>query len=126
VATETEAQRKVLAELGEETISLDTQQETLDATRRRVWDLMVQAKNLKVSSYKIAEVAKLSQPRVMQIIKEQDEGPPRKAPRAPTQKSLLKQVSDLQEELAQVKAQQTEGNANDNTDSEGEPSPAEG
>lgn len=112
MATETEEQKVLLHTLAGEAAQLESLQQMVDVTRKRVWDLMVQAKNLRVSSYKIAEVVNLSQPRVMQIIKEEAEGPTPKEPRKPSQKKLLEEVARLQQELqdTQEKLQVKEDN----------------
>lgn len=70
MAVETPDQKSLLTKIAAVVQVLNSKQEEVSVVRTALQKMMVEAKDLKVSSYKIAEAAKLSQPRVMQIIKE--------------------------------------------------------
>lgn len=69
MATETTSDQKALLDqIKQEAEALEALQQEVGRSRQRLWKKMVTAKEAKISSYSIAEVAELSQPRVMQII----------------------------------------------------------
>lgn len=97
----TDEQQTLLKAIEQEAARLEFCQQQTDTTRRHLWELMAQAKEVKTSSYAIAEAAKISQPRVMQVIQEY-KGIPKATKKGPQKKELLEQVAALQQELQQV------------------------
>jgi hypothetical protein len=63
-------QAALVAAIEEDAVALASHEVESKEIRNRLQEKMAQAKKLNVSSYKIAKAAKISQPRVMQIIKE--------------------------------------------------------
>lgn len=70
MAVETPQHKALLAEIQLAAQKLAAQEATVKKTRTHLQQLMVKAKTDRISSYRIAEAVNLSQPRVMQIIKE--------------------------------------------------------
>jgi myo-inositol catabolism protein IolC len=70
MAIETQAQKDLLAKIAALSIKVEERVHLASEVRKQWNQLMVEAKDLRISSYKIAESAGLSQPRVIQIIKE--------------------------------------------------------
>lgn len=101
MAVETAQQKKQLAEIAATAQLLATQEADAKATRVKLQQQMVAAKDAKVSSYKIAEAVGLSQPRVMQIIKEAEGS---KATKPSPTRALRSEVAELRKELDQAHA----------------------
>jgi hypothetical protein len=105
MAAETPAQKKLLAQIADTAEVVDALKQDLDYNRAQLAEQMAQAKDdLKISSYRISEAAKISQPRVMQIIKAA-KGQGTTGPKRPSHKQLLDEVSSLRHQLQEAQDQ---------------------